>query len=95
MAKVKNYIRCEECHSLAFYEPYLKEYQCKKCGWQGRKPVASYIKEIVEDTGVTEQELLQLIDNLLKLSYLSGNYDIGELDEMKDYLEREVMFESD
>lgn len=95
MAKIKTRIHCENCNSLAYYDPYFKSYVCTNCGWNGKDPVESYIKEVVEETGITKQELLQIIDNVIKISYLSNNYDIQELNEMKVFLESEVMSESD
>lgn len=95
MAKIKDYIKCEKCGSISYYDSYFKLYTCNSCGWQGKESIESYIEEVIEDTGVTKQELLQLIDNVLKISYLSGNYDNSELKEMKDYLEREVMSSGD
>ena len=46
--------------------------------------VESYIEEIIEQTGITRQELLQLINNLLWIGY-----DTTDLNSMKQYLERD------
>lgn len=46
--------------------------------------VESYIDEIIEQTGITRQELLQLINNLLWIGY-----ETADLNAMKQYLERD------